>query len=198
MCNLFARLPLANSSFGWIVGPCDVLFGCHIPRAVNTQVEDLQVPSAVAVKTSRTTRFHRSCWRQQEKFIGAVKVADRDSSHPPHVQFGPIFLQNGLVPSRPLRMAQLTSLVLAAKTTTMAFSQILSLENCSRPMHCAEPSSPSTQDQVQFLSCISLRRLHEMLAAVPELSNLLVLHAPSSLSILLASQSKQDSWIATV
>ena len=41
----------------------------------------------------------------------------------------------------------------------------------------------------------SMRRLPEMLAAVPEMSNLLVLHAASSFSSLLASQSQQDSWI---
>ena len=39
-------------------------------------------------------------------------------------------------------------------------------------MHSVEPSSPSTHDQVQFLSRISLRHLHEMLDAVPEVSNL--------------------------
>ena len=48
---------------------------CHIPRAANTQVQELQVPSATALKTSHTTCPHCSCWRQQEKFIGAVKVA---------------------------------------------------------------------------------------------------------------------------
>ena len=35
-------------------------------------------------------RFKNCHWRQQQKFIGAVKLAEKNSSHPPHVQFGSI------------------------------------------------------------------------------------------------------------
>ena len=62
--------------------------GCRTPRAANTQIQELQVPSAIALKTSHTTRLDRSCWRQQEKFIGAIKLADKDSSHPSHIREG--------------------------------------------------------------------------------------------------------------
>ena len=73
-----------------------------------------------------------------------------------------------------------------------AFSRLPSLGNCLQHMHSVVPSSPSTHDPVQVLSCISLRRLLEMPEPVPELSNFLVLHAPSSDSILLALHHDQN------
>ena len=65
-------------------------------------------------------------------------------------------------------------------------------------MHNVVPSSPSTRDPVQLLSCISLWRLLEMPEAVPELSNSLFLHTASSLSSLLALQSQSGLWIDSV
>ena len=49
-----------------------------------------------------------------------------------------------------------------------AFSRLPSLGNCLQHMHSVVPSSPSTHDPVQLLSCISLRRLLEMPEPVPE------------------------------
>ena len=118
-----------------------------------------------------------SCWREQEKFTSAVKLTDEDSLHPSHIQFGTIFRM--VSPQTDLsEWHNFTSVILASKTTIW---------------RCAEPSN----FQVQVLSCISLRRLLEMPEAVPESSHLLVLHAPSSLSSLLALQSQSDLWIDT-
>ena len=64
----YARLPLSDSSFSWIVGVCCVLL------AANTQTQELQIPSIVTFQTSHTTCLH---WRQQQKFIDAVKLADK-------------------------------------------------------------------------------------------------------------------------
>ena len=71
---------------------------------------------------------------------------------------------------------------LATKTTIWRSPMFVHSKIVYNPLHCAEPSSPTSHVQVHFLSCISLRRLLEMREAVPESSNLLVLHAPSSLS----------------
>ena len=97
-------------------------------------------------------------------------------------------------PNKFLQMAPLLQCSPCPGQNDKAFSRRPSLGNCSQPMHSVEPSSPSTHDQVQFLSCISLRHLHEMLEAVPELSNLLILHVPNSLSSLLELQSQSKSW----
>ena len=64
--TLFARLPLSNSSFCWTVGVCCVLLA-----------QELQIPSIVTFQTSHTACLHCTCWRQQQKFIGAVKLADK-------------------------------------------------------------------------------------------------------------------------
>ena len=67
--RLSARLPLPKTSFYWIVGfkNCKSTF-----------------------QTSHTACLHCACWRQQQKFIGAVKLAGKNSSHPPHVQLGSV------------------------------------------------------------------------------------------------------------
>ena len=152
--NLFARLPTGQIILWLDRWSLRRTFCCRNPRAANTtQVQELQVPSAITLKTSHTTCLCCSCWRQ-------------DSSHPPHVQFGSFFrivsCQADLS-----KWHNFSSVVL--EDYDMAFSQTLSLENCSRPMHRAEPSHPSAHVQVQFLSCISMGRLPEKLAAVPEL-----------------------------
>ena len=74
--NFFAGLPFANSSFCW---------SCRTPWTANTQIQELQIPSTITFKTS-----HWTCCRQQQDFIGAVRLAHQNSSHPPHVQFGSI------------------------------------------------------------------------------------------------------------
>ena len=61
---------------------------CCIPRTATTQIEELQIPSNVTFQTSHTACLHCTCWRQQQKFIGAIKLADKNSSHQPHVQLG--------------------------------------------------------------------------------------------------------------
>ena len=106
--------------------------------------------------------------------------------------------QNGFAPSTLLQMAPLLQRSPCPGQNDEAFSQSSSLGKCLRLMHSVEPSSPSTHDQVQFLSCISLRRLLEMPEAVPELSNSLVVDAPSSLSSSLELQSPSKSWIDIV
>ena len=58
---------------------------CRIPRTANTQIQELQIPSIVTFQTSHTACLHCTCWRQQQKFVGAVKLADKNSSHPPDV-----------------------------------------------------------------------------------------------------------------
>ena len=159
---------------------------CGVPRTANTQIQELQVPSSVTFKTPHATCFHCSCWRQQQEFIGAVKLADKNLSHPPHILFGPIF-----------RMVSSQAHPCPGKNDE-AFFRFPSLESCLQPMHNVVPSSPSKRDPVQLLSRISLRRLPEMPEAVPELSNSLVLNAPSSIASLLALQSQSELWIDTV
>ena len=63
---------------------------CRIPRTANTQIQELHIPSIVTFQTSHTACLHCTCWRQQQKFIGAVKLTDKNASHPSHVQFGSI------------------------------------------------------------------------------------------------------------
>ena len=116
--NLFARLPTGQLILWLDRWSLRRTFCCRIPRAANTtQVQELQVPSAITLKTSHTTCLCCSCWRQ-------------DSSHPPHVQFGSIFR---IVSSQAdlSKWHNFSSVVL--EDYDMAFSQILSLENCSRP-----------------------------------------------------------------
>ena len=127
--------------------------GCRVPRAANTQIQELQAPSAIALKTSHTARLYCSCWRQQEKFIGAGKLADQDS----HIQCGSIF---SMVSSKAdlSEWHNFTSVVLASKST---------LENCWRPMHCAGPSSSLAHVQVQFLFSISIKRLPKKARSCP-------------------------------
>ena len=87
--TLFARLPLSNSSFvGLLVSAaCSLL-----SHSTDCQHTDSRIanPSIVTFQTSLTTCLHCTCWRQQQKFIGAVKLADKNSSHPPHVQLSSI------------------------------------------------------------------------------------------------------------
>ena len=87
--SLFARLPLANSSVCWIVGPCGVLFAV-VPRTANTQIQELQIPSIITFQTSHTACLHCTNWRQQQEFICAVKLADKNSLHPFHIRCGSI------------------------------------------------------------------------------------------------------------
>ena len=106
--------------------------------------------------------------------------------------------QNGFAPITLLQMVQLLQSCPCLGYNHKAFSRLPSLGNCLQHMHSVVPSSPSTHDPVQLLSCISLRRLIEMPEAVPELSIFFVLHDPSSVSILLALQSRSELWIDTI
>ena len=113
----------------------------------------------------------------------------KNSSHPPHVQLGSI-LRMVSPQAHFSKWHNFSSVVLALDRT---------IRHSPGPLHLEIVYNPCTvsYDPVQLLSCISLRRLLEMRKAVPELSNSLVLHAPSSLSILLALQSQSELWIDT-
>ena len=180
--NLFARLPLANSSFVWIVGPCCVLLAVAF-HGLPTHRFKLQIPSIVAFKTPHTTCFHlhlltstaeiHRCGQAcRQKLLASTSCS--------------IWLSD-FAPSTLLQMAQL----LQCTPRTEPFHLEIVHNSCTVSNH------PAPHDQVQFLSCISLRHLHEMLEAVPESSNLLVLHVPNSLSSLLALQSQSELWIDT-
>ena len=181
MYNFFTRRPLANSWLNrWSLRRA---LGCRIPKAANTPTHELRVPSAIALKTSHTTRHYCSCWRQQEEFIGAIKLADKNSSHPSHIQFSPIFR----IFSSQADLSEWHNFFTAIRASNTA------IWRCPRSFHlkmmhdpCTVPNHPThlAHVQVQFLFCISMTRLPEMRAAVPELSNLLAPHASSSLSSL--------------
>ena len=64
MCNLFARQPRANLSFGWIVGPCGVLLAVTFHRPPTHRFKNCKSQG----------RLYCSCWRQQEKFIGQQRL----------------------------------------------------------------------------------------------------------------------------
>ena len=181
--NLFARLPLANSSFCWIVGPCCVLL-------------------AVAFHGLPTHRF-KNCKYQ------ALSQSRRLTQR---VIFAPVGVGEVKLPVKNLLAStsfsssqahfsywhNFPSVVLAQDRTIRRSPSSLHLKIVHNPCTVSyHPSSPSACDPVQLLSCISLRRLLEMPEAVPELRNSLVLHAPSSLSSLLALQSQSDLWIDT-
>ena len=190
------RPPLANSSFCWIVGPCGVLFAVAIHGLPTHKFKNCK--SQTLSPSRRLT---------QRVFSAPVGVNNKNSSMRSrlptetrriHLMFNLAHPLNGFAPSTLLQMAQHLQCSPCHEDYDMAFSHVLLLENCSQPMHCAEPSSPSAHAQVQFLSCISLRRLPEMLVTVPESSNLLILHAPSSRSSVLALQAQSNMWIDTV
>ena len=81
---------LRTHHFCWIVGPCCVLLAVAFHGLPTHRFQELQIPRIITFKTSHTACLHCTCWRQQQKVIGAVKLADRNSSHPPHVQLGSI------------------------------------------------------------------------------------------------------------
>ena len=132
-----------------------------------------------------TGGIHRCCQACRQKLLAP--------SHPSHA-----ILQMVSSQAHFSNWHNFSSVVLAPGRTIRRSPGFLHLGNCVQPMHSADPSSPSAQVQVQFLFCISLRRLHEMLEAVSESSNSLVLHAPSSFSSLWALQSQSHLWIDTV
>ena len=82
VCTIFfARLPLANSSFCWIVDPCCVLLAVAFHRLPTHRLRELQIPSTITFKTSHTACLHCTCWRQQE-FIGAVHTSPNGTTSP--------------------------------------------------------------------------------------------------------------------
>ena len=169
--------PLCTSATcaGWLVpAACTVLSHSTDSQHTNSKIANpkhfrLQavshnVPSLLL--SASTAGIHQCGQACQEKLLASTSCSTW--LHP----------QNGFGPNKFLQMAPLLQCSPCLGWNDKAFSRFPSLQNCSQPMHSAEPSSPSTHDQVQFLCCISLRRLHEMLEAVPESSNLHVLHAP--------------------
>ena len=192
--TLFARLPLSNSSFCWIVGFCCVLLavafhGLPTHRFKNCKhyhLPDVSHSVSSLHLLASTAEIHRCGQACRQKLLASTSCSTW--LHP----------RNGFAPSTLLQMVQLLQRSPCPGLNDKAFSQFLSLGNCSHPMHNVVPSSPSTRDPVQLLSCISFRRLLEMPEAVLEFSNSLVLHAPSSLSSLLALQSQSELWIGTV
>ena len=96
LCKCSVASTTVSHVYHWPPHPLDCWFlmrapCCRIPRITNTQVQTLQVPSIIAFQTSHTTCLQCACWRQQQEFIGAVKLAIKNSSHPPHTQLGSMF-----------------------------------------------------------------------------------------------------------
>ena len=96
LCKIFcrkytivARLPLSNSSFCWIVGVCCVLLAVAFHGLPTHRFKKCK-SQALSPSRRLTQCLHCTCWRQQQEFIGAVKLAVKNSSHPPHVQLGSI------------------------------------------------------------------------------------------------------------
>ena len=162
---------------------------CRIPRTANTQIQELQVPSIIALQTSHTACLHCTCWRQQEEFIGAVKLADKNSSQPSHVQFGSI-LRMVSPQAHFSKWHKYSSVVLAPDRTIRRSPGSLHLEIVLQNNPCTVLNISTCSGPISVLYFIE--------TAVPESSNSLVLHAPSSLSSLLALQSQSDLWIDTV
>ena len=67
--SLFARLPLANSSFGWIVGPCGVVFAVYSTDCQHT-----------SSRIANIMHFSPSRRLTQRVFIAPVGVNNRNSS----------------------------------------------------------------------------------------------------------------------
>ena len=151
--NLFARLPLANSSFCWIVGSCGVLFAVAFHGLPTHKFKNCKP------QTLTPSRRHI-----QRVSIAPVGVNNRNSSVRSSLptKTPRIHLKFNSTPSSEWFRPKHT---FPNEDYDVAFSDVLSLENCLQPMHCAQSSSPSA---VQFLSCLSIRRLHEMLDAVDE------------------------------
>ena len=155
---------------------------CRFPSTANTQIQELQIPSIITFQTSYTSCLHCTCWRQQQKFIRQKLLAFNSCSiwHP----------QNGFAPSTPPKWHNLLSIILDPDRTILRSPSSLPLKVVYNPCTVSLPSSPSTHDLIQLLSCFSLRRLLEN---CPTLSlNYQTLHAPNSLSSLLALQSRSE------
>ena len=67
--SLFARLPLANSSFGWIVGPCGVVFAVYSTDCQHT-----------SSRIANIMHFSPSRRLTQRVFIAPVGVNKKNSS----------------------------------------------------------------------------------------------------------------------
>ena len=60
---------------------------CRIPRSADTHTQELQVPSIITFQTSHTSCLHDTCWRQQQKFTGTIKLADKKKTPRIHLIF---------------------------------------------------------------------------------------------------------------
>ena len=130
----------------------------------------LLVPAACSLLSHSTDCQHTDSRIANPKhyhypdFISAVKLADKNSSHPPHVQLGSIL--KIVSPRAHLsKWHNFSSVVLAPNRMIKRSPRSLQMEICLQSMHSG---LPSTHGQVQLLSCISLRRHLEMPEAVPE------------------------------
>ena len=92
----YLECPVVSTTFSHVCHwPTHLFVGSWVPAACSLlspstdcqhKVQEFQIPSVVTFKTSHTACLHCSCWRQQWEFVSAVKLADKNSSHPPHVQ----------------------------------------------------------------------------------------------------------------
>ena len=124
---------------------------CRIPRTANTQIQELQVPSIVTFQTSHTACLHCTCWRQQQEIIGAVKLADKDSSHPPHVQPGSI-LRMVAPQAHFSKWHNFSSVVLATDRTLKRSPSSLHLELVYDP--CTMVYHPAHQHMIRSNCCL--------------------------------------------
>ena len=193
-CTLCARLPLSNSSFCWIVGFCCVLLAVAFHGLPTHRFQNCKSQNCKSQPLSPSRRLTQRVFiasvgvQQQQELIGAVKLADKNSSYP----LGSV-LRKVSPQAHVSKWHNFSSVVLASKTTIRRPPGSLHLEIVYNPCTMSYHSSPSTRDPVQPLFCISWRRLLEMPEAVPELSNSLVLYAASSLSSLLVLQSRSEA-----
>ena len=169
-CDLFVRLPLANSSFDWIVSSCCVLLAVAVHGLPTHKFKNCKSqafsPSRHltqnvfnALLLASTARIHRCGQACRQKHRASTSCS---------IWLHPL---NGFGPDLS-KCHNFSSVVLASDRTGRRSPGSLHLEIVCNPCS-AELSNPSTHDQVQLLSCIPL----------------------SSLSAL---QSPSNSWIDTV
>ena len=121
-CGIYTTHPFV----GLVSTACSLLL--HSTDCQHTDFR-IAISKHCHLQTSHTACLHCTCWRQKQKLIGEVKLADINSSHPPHVRFGSIVW------------------VISAETNFSKWHHFSSVV-------LTPPSSPRTHDRVQFLSCI--------------------------------------------
>ena len=124
---------------------------CRNPRTAYTQIQELQIPSIITYQTSQTASLHCTCWRQQQKFIGAFKLTDKNYSHPPNVQLGSI-LRMVSFQAHFSKWHTFSSVVLAAERTTRRSLGSLHLEIIYKP--CTVSYHPAHQHVIRSNFCL--------------------------------------------